>query len=75
MIFGIPLDILDPPFLVSVFDMKTKFLYYYPKNSVGYINLNTPLSCTLLKFNIDWLTEYQDIGKTNKLVDREQKII
>ena len=71
MIFGIPHFILDKPFLVSVFDMKTKFLFYYPQNPEGSVDYNAPLTCTLLKFKVNWLTEYQDIGEENKLVERE----
>lgn len=58
MIFAIPLFIADKPFYISVFDMKTKYLYYHPKNPEGSVDFNAPLSCTLLKFNFDWLTEY-----------------
>ena len=75
MIFGIPQFILDRPFFVSVLDMKSKLLYYHPQNPEGSINFNARLTCTKLKFDFDWLTEYQDIGEENKLIDREQKII
>ncbi len=61
----------DKPNIVSVFDFKSKLMYYYPKNPKGFIDSNSPLACTLLKFNFDWLTEYQDIGEANKLIDRE----
>ncbi len=71
----IPLLMLDKPNIISEFDMKSKFLYHYPKYPDGSIDFNAPLNCTLLKFNFDWLTEYQDIGEENKLIDRELKII
>ncbi len=35
------------------------------------IGLNDPLTCTKLKFNLDWLTDYENIGEANKLIDRE----
>ncbi len=75
MIFGIPLFIAERPYFVSVFDMKTKYLYYHPKNSEGSLDLNAPLTCTKLKFDFDWLTEYQDISEENKLIYREYDII
>ena len=75
IIFGIPLFLLDNTFFVSVLDMKSKFLYYLPRNPEDSINFNAALTCTLLKFNMDFLTEYQDIGEKNKLIDREYKII
>jgi hypothetical protein len=71
MIFGIPLFLVDKPFFSSVFDMKTNYLYYHPKNPDGSIDLNAPLTCTSLKFNLDLLTEFQDIDKADKLMDRE----
>ena len=74
MIFGIPLFIAVKPYLVSVFDVKSKLLYYHPLNPEGSVDLNAPLTCTLLKFNLDWLTEYQDIDES-KLNDREYEII
>ena len=44
-------------------------------NSEGSLDLNSPLTCTKLKFDFDWLTEYQDISEENKLIDREYDII
>jgi hypothetical protein len=55
--------------------MKTNCLYYHPKNPEGSIDFNAPITCTLLKFNLDLLSEYQDIDKTDKLMGREFKII
>ena len=75
MIFGIPLLIADRSFFGSVFDMKSKYLYYHALNPEGSIDWNAPITCTQLKFNLDWLTEYQDIDKESKLIDREYKII
>ena len=63
MIFGIPLFIVERPFFVSVFDMKHKLLYYHFKNPEGSLDMNTRLTCTKLKFNFDWLTEYHDIDE------------
>ena len=51
--------------------MKTKLLHYYPMNPEGYLDLNNCLTSTLLKFNLDSLTEYQDIDEENKLYHRE----
>ena len=51
--------------------MKTRLLQYYPYISEGIIDLYTCLASTKLKFNIDWFTEYQDIGEENKLIHRE----
>jgi hypothetical protein len=51
--------------------MKTRLLHYHPYNSEGSIDLNTCLTSTLLKFNLDWLTEYQDVDDGNKLIYRE----
>ena len=51
--------------------MKTNYLYYHPKNPDGSIDLNAPLTCTSLKFNLDLLTEFQDIDIADKLMDRE----
>jgi len=62
MIFGIPISLIEIPFLYSVLNMQTKFLNYFPNISKEYTNENIPLTSTLLKFNIDWLTEYQNIG-------------
>jgi hypothetical protein len=69
MIFGIPISLIEIPFLYSVFNMQTKFLNYFPNISKEYTNENIPLTSTLLKFDIDWLTEYQNIGDENKLID------
>lgn len=55
MIFGIPKKIADRTFYVSIFDMKSNLLYYYPKNPEGSLDLKTCLSCTKLNFNFDWL--------------------
>jgi hypothetical protein len=55
--------------------MKTNYLYYHHKNPEGTLDFNDPLTCTLLKYNFDWVSEYQDIGEENKLIDREYKII
>jgi hypothetical protein len=51
--------------------MKSNYLYYHSKNPEGSIDLNAPLTCTLLKFNLDLLTEFQDIEKAEKLMGRE----
>jgi len=51
--------------------MKSNYLYYHPFNPEGFIDFNAPLTCTLLKFNLDFLTEYQDIDKSENLMDRE----
>ena len=60
--FGIPLTIADKLNLASVFDMKSKFLYYHPINPEGFIDFTSaPLTSTLLRFNLDILKEYQDI--------------
>jgi|LauGreDrversion4_2_1035121.scaffolds.fasta_scaffold3834719_1 hypothetical protein len=60
MIFGIPLFIADKPNLRSIFDFKSKLLYYYPINTFGeYLDIKTTsLACTLLRFDLDWLKEY-----------------
>ena len=34
MIFGIPISLIDIPFIVSEFDMQTRFLNYHPKNKI-----------------------------------------
>jgi hypothetical protein len=51
--------------------MKTRFLQYYPYNSERSIDLSACLTSTKLKFNLDELTEYQDIDEENKLIYRE----
>jgi hypothetical protein len=63
MIFGIPLSIADKPFFVSVFDMKSKYLFFHPMNPDRSINLNAPLTCNYLRFNVDCLTEYEGIER------------
>ena len=41
-------------------------------NAEGSIDFNNdPLASTLLKFDLDWLTEYQDLDQRRKLIDRE----
>jgi hypothetical protein len=41
-------------------------------NAEGSIDFNNdPLASTLLKFDLHWLTEYQDIDQESKLIDRE----
>ena len=40
-------------------------------NPAGFIDFNTPLTCTLLKFDLDFFTEYQDIDEADKLMSRE----
>ena len=50
---------------MSVFDVKTILLQYYPQNPENSIDMNACLTSTKLKFNIDWLTEYQDVGEEN----------
>ncbi len=54
-----------------MFDLKTRLLHYHAYNSDGSIDLNACLASTKLKFNLDELTEYQDIGEENKLIHRE----
>ena len=58
MMFGIPYSILVKPFFMSVFDMKNKLLYYHPMNPEGSLDFNAKLTCTSLKFNFNWLSEY-----------------
>jgi hypothetical protein len=59
MIFGIPLQIAVKPNCVSVFDLQTKLLDYHAYNEEGLsLDLNARLSSTLIKFKIDWITEY-----------------
>ncbi len=66
--FGIPIFIGNTPNLTSLFDMKTNLLYHGAQNRYESFN---PLACTLLRFNLDILTEYDDIDSLNKLIDRE----
>jgi len=41
-------------------------------NPEGLIHFNTdPLARILLKFNLDWHSEYEDIDEENKLIHRE----
>ncbi len=51
--------------------MKTRLLHYHPYNPEGSIDLNGCLTSTPLEFNLNWLTEYQDIDDENKLIHRE----
>jgi hypothetical protein len=46
MIFGIPLFFAVKPYLVGVFDMKSKYLYFHPMNREGSVDFNAPLTCT-----------------------------
>jgi hypothetical protein len=57
-IFGLPLKILDKPNLISNFDLTTNLLEYYSMNAEGTIDENNHLTCTLIKFYLDQLTEY-----------------
>jgi hypothetical protein len=74
MIFGIPLFIANKPNFVTVFDMKTKYLYYHPMNPERSINLNAPLTCTYLRFNVDCLTEYQGIEREIKIIENIKNV-
>ena len=47
---------------------------YYPLNAEGITVENDPLACTILKYYLDTLTEYNSIG-FNYLRDRENKMI
>jgi hypothetical protein len=57
-IFGVPLNILDKPNLISRFVIERNHLYYHPMNPEETTDINNPLAGTLLKFNLDPLTEY-----------------
>ena len=74
MIFGIPLSIAEKPFFVSVFDMKSKYLYSHPMNPERSIDLNAPLTCTYLRFNRDCLTEYPDIEREYKIIEKIKNV-
>jgi hypothetical protein len=74
MIFSIPLSIADKPYLVSLFDMKSKYLYFHPMNAERSINLNAPLTCTYLKFNVDSLTEYKGIERENQIIENIKNV-
>ena len=74
MIFGIPLSIAERPFFVSVFDMKSKYLYYHPINREGSIDLNAPLTCTYLRFNVDCITENPGIEDEHKIVEKIKNV-
>jgi hypothetical protein len=69
--FGIPIIIGYTPNLISVFDMKTNLLYHCENDDNRGTEKDFPLACTLLRFNLDILTEYDDIDRLNKLIDRE----
>ncbi len=54
-----------------MFEFKSKYLNYHPITPEGSINFNNPLTSNNLKFNLDWLTEFKDIGEDFKLINRE----
>ena len=74
MIFVISLFIEDKPFFDSVFEMKSKYLYYHPINREGSIDLNAPLTCTYLRFNVDCLTGNPGTEDEHKIVEKIKNV-
>jgi ribonucleotide reductase beta subunit family protein with ferritin-like domain len=74
MIFGVPLSISDLPNLVTVFDIKSKYLYFHPMNAERSIDLNAPLTCTYLRFNRDYLTENLGIEREYKIIEKIKNV-
>ncbi len=62
-IFGVRLNILNKPNIISKIDFYKNQLEYYPQNAKGTIVENDLLACTLLKYYLDTLTEYKNIGE------------
>ena len=57
-----------------VIDMKSKYLYYHPINREGSIDLNAPLTCTYLRFNVDCLTGNPGIEDEHKIVEKIKNV-
>ncbi len=53
-----PLTILDKSNIFSKIEFKNSLLEYYPLNAEGRTEENDLITCTLLKFYLDPLTEY-----------------